>query len=223
MLFLHTYYAQIVRMKRLRDRVEGEEFDYQTLMDVLSDYAEPRQRVTALLRSGEIIRVKKGLYVFGAQYRRRPFCRELLANLMYGPSCVSLETALAYHGLIPERVDALTSVTTGRSRRFETPIGLFIYRPTPDLSVGMRQMTEGGVSFLMATPERALADKLRADRSGVFQSQRELEVYLTETLRMERGTLLELNAGVLCELAETLRSKKVALLAAWVKSGEKRA
>ncbi len=209
-------------MVRLRDRIEGEEFDYQTLMDVLSNYAEPRKRVTALLRSGEIIRVKKGLYVFGAQYRRRPFCRELLANLMYGPSCVSLETALAYHGLIPERVDALTSVTTGRSRRFETPVGLFIYRPTPDLSVGMRQMTEGGVSFLMATPERALADKLRANRSGSFHSQRGLEVYLTENLRIERHALLGLDVDILRELAERLRSKKVAFLAAWVHARERR-
>lgn len=60
MLFLCTYYVQIMRMKPLREQIEREEFDYQSLMDALSDYAEPRRKVSALLRSGEIIRVKKG-------------------------------------------------------------------------------------------------------------------------------------------------------------------
>ncbi len=50
---------------------------------------------------------------------------------MYGPSYISLEYALQYHGLIPERVEAVTSVTTGRSRRFASPVGLFTYRSIP--------------------------------------------------------------------------------------------
>jgi hypothetical protein len=55
-------------------------FDYQSLLDSLKDYARPRDKITGLLRCGDIIRVKKGLYVFGGKYRRQPFSRELLAN-----------------------------------------------------------------------------------------------------------------------------------------------
>lgn len=137
---------------------------------------------------------------------------------MAGPSCVSLETALAYHGLIPERVEQVMSVTTGRARRFETPVGVFVFRPTPDLSVGMQQVTEGDLTFLMASPERALADKLRADRTGFFKSQRKLVEYLTENLRIEPSELLRLDCDVLLELAGRLNSKKVALLAAWIRA-----
>ena len=139
-----------------------EEFDYQALMAALSEYANPRDKVTALLRRGDIIRVKKGLYVFGDELRRRPYSRELLANLVYGPSFVSLDSALSFHGLIPERIEALTSVTTKRPKTFDTPIGSFIYRQSPQSAfhLGMDRVEEGDVAFLIATPERALADKV---------------------------------------------------------------
>ncbi len=78
----------------IRKMIPYEEFDYQTLLGALKGYARPRDRITALLRKGVIIRVKKGLYVFGEHERRRPYSREILANLIYGPSYISLEYAL---------------------------------------------------------------------------------------------------------------------------------
>ena len=87
----------------IRQRIEREEFDYQTLMSALGHLASPRAKVTSLLRQGVIIRVKKGLYVFGDTYRNRPFSRELLANWIYGPSYLSLDYALSFHHLVPER------------------------------------------------------------------------------------------------------------------------
>lgn len=118
-------------IEELRRKIGGEEFDYQALLDSLKTYEWPRDKITSLLRQGIIIRVKKGIYIFGRKYARRPFSREILANMIYGPSYVSLDYALHYHGLIPERVEAVTSITCGRGRRFSTPIGLFIYRMVP--------------------------------------------------------------------------------------------
>ena len=110
----------------LRSRIDGEEFDYLALLNALGRYARPRDRITELLRRGEIVRVKKGIYVFGPKLARRPFSREVLANLLYGPSYVSLDSALHHHGLIPERPEEVMSVTCGRSRRFATPVGPFV-------------------------------------------------------------------------------------------------
>lgn len=126
----------------LRARIDGEEFDYQILLDSLKQYGRPRDRITKLLRKEAIIRVKKGIYVFGPKYARQPFSREILANMIYGPSCISFDFALNYHGLIPERVEAVTSATSGRSRRFMTPVGLFIYRQIPKAAfpVGIDQV-----------------------------------------------------------------------------------
>src|SRR4030042_3425690 len=100
----------------VRNRIPAEIFDYQTLTDVLKGLSSPRDKITDMVRQGIIIRVKKGLYVFGDKYRRHPYSRELLANLVYGPSYVSLDYALAYYGIIPERAEALPSVTVGRCR-----------------------------------------------------------------------------------------------------------
>jgi len=109
----------------LRKNIPYEEFDYQTLLDAIHGYARPRMKISGMLAKGDIVRVKKGLYILGESLRRQPFCRELLANLMYGPSYLSLEYALHYHALTPERVETITSVTPGRSRIFETPVGAF--------------------------------------------------------------------------------------------------
>jgi hypothetical protein len=51
----------------LRHRIQHEELDYQSLLDALAGYSRPRAKITALLRDGVIVRVKKGLYVFGEE------------------------------------------------------------------------------------------------------------------------------------------------------------
>ena len=205
----------MVMEARLRKIIGREEFDYPALMSVLADYANPRDKVTSLLRKGVIIRVKKGLYVFGDDYRKHLFCRELLANLIYGPSFVSLEYALSYHGLIPERVSTVTSVTSKRGKRFETPVGSFLYRPTPRpaFHLGMDRVEQGDVSFLIARPERALADKLRDDRGGGGGSQQMLATYLFDNLRLDRTGFVDMDAALLEQLGTELGSRKVALCA----------
>lgn len=202
-------------MRNLRQRIGREEFDYPALMAALSGYANPRDRVTAMLRRGDVIRVKKGLYVFGPDLRRRPFSRELLANLIYGPSFVSLDTALSFHGLIPERVEAVTSVTSKRPKRFETPVGTFIYRGSPRRSfhLGMDRVEEGDVAFLIATRERALADKVRDQRGNPIRTKGDAARYLFDDLRIDEEEFGRLDPHVLDELADGLRSRKVAVCA----------
>jgi hypothetical protein len=203
----------------IRAMIPYEEFDYQTLLGALKGYARPRDRITTLLRKGVIIRVKKGLYVFGEHERRRPYSREILANLIYGPSYISLEYALWHYGLIPERVEAVTSVTVGRSRKFSTPLGLFAYRmiPMAAFRAGMDQMEmEDGRSYLIAVPEKALADKLRADRVSI-RSQRELQSWLFDDLRMDPAAIRDMQPARLEAYAGRYRSRKVLLLSKLVR------
>lgn len=203
----------------LRNRIGREEFDYQALMAALARYANPRDKVTSLLRGGIIVRIKKGLYVFGESVRKRPFSRELLANLIYGPSFLSLDYALAYHGLIPERVEVLTSSTTKRARRFDTPVGQFDYRQAPGryYHLGMDRVEHGDVAFLIAVPEKALADKLRDDRGQRLRSLTETADYLFEDLRVDRSGFLSMSPGFLTELSEAARSRKIDLCARLLK------
>lgn len=193
-----------------------EEFDYQTLLDSVHGYAQPRMKISGMLAKGDIVRVKKGLYILGETLRRRPFCRELLANLIYGPSYVSLEYALHYHGLTPERVETVTSVTCGRSRTFDSPVGSFSYRmiPMEAFRTGMdRVELDDGRSFLIAIPEKALADRIVADWGAGISTQKELHEYLLADLRIDPAGLSQLNADKLAEISRFYRSRRVKLLA----------
>ena len=172
-----------------------------------------------MLRKGVIIRVKKGLYVFGNDYAHRPYSRELLANLIYGPSYVSLEYALHYYGLIPERVETITSVTCKHARRFSTPIGMFSYKPIPfkAFSIGIdRVEIDERRSFFIAVQEKALADKIIEDRGTGIRSQRELHDYIINSLRIDSGILQKLRTELLDEIAVSYRSHKIKLLSALV-------
>ncbi len=208
-------------MENVHRQIKREEFDYQTVLDVLRGYARPRDKISDLLRKGVIVRVKKGLYVFGDDYRDRPFSRELLANLVFGPSYLSLDWALQYYGLIPEKVEAMTSVTTGRSRRFQTPVGLFVYRQIPDgaFRVGMTRIETGPeMAFLMATAEKALSDKVREDRGNGITTVSGMKAYLRDSLRVDMPALAELNPARIMLFADRYRSRKINLLASVIRN-----
>src|SRR5258705_210846 len=77
--------------------------------------------VKRALKSGDLIQIRRGLYVLGQKHRMTDVNLFELAQRVYGPSYISLESALSYHGLIPEAVYAVTSVCMKRSKEFETP------------------------------------------------------------------------------------------------------
>lgn len=195
----------------IRDRVPQEVFDYQTLLDCLRKYRKPRDGIQRLVAAGDIVRIRKGLYAFAAPFRRQPMVREQLANLIYGPSYVSLDSALSFHGLIPERVEAVTSVTTGRSRHFDTPFGTFSYRmlSLARYAVGTVWLPKDAPSFLMASPEKALADKVWMDKRFAGTRVGDFGPYLLDDLRMAPQGLRTLDAARLEAVGQAYASPKI--------------
>jgi len=204
----------------VRGRIQTEIFDYQTLTEALKGLSSPRDKITDMLRQGIIIRVKKGLYVFGDRHRRHPYSKELLANLIYGPSYVSLDYALARYGIIPEKVEALTSVTPSRSRRFATPVGLFLYRQIPARAYetgAVREEAGPEQAFLIASPEKALADKIVSVRGARIGSFSEMGRFLEEDLRIDAGTIRSLSAERIDDCAGRYRSRKLKHLSGFLR------
>jgi predicted transcriptional regulator of viral defense system len=204
----------------VRNRIPAEIFDYQTLTDALKELSSPRDKITDMLTQGLIIRVKKGLYVFGDKFRRYPYSKELLANLVYGPSYISLDYALAYYGIIPERVEALTSVTPNRPRRFSTPVGLFVYRriAAGAYEAGMARVeAEHDQAFLIATPEKALADKIVSVRGLRIASIRDMGRFFEEDLRIDPGAIRSLSAERIDEFAGRYRSLRLRRLGGYLR------
>lgn len=185
-----------VSFQDLRRAVDGEIFDYQMLMHHLREYKKPRDKITLLLKNHSIVRIKKGLYIFGPDYQRGAVSLEVLANLVYSPSYISLEYALSKYGLIPERAYQITSVCLNRSRTFKTPVGMFIYkkRSLSVYPVGINRVE----NYLIAGPEKALADFIFEIRD--LKDIREMKEYLYENMRMEQSILKKLNRKLLAEI-----------------------
>jgi hypothetical protein len=211
-------------LEALRVQVPGEEFDHQALLQAAGDYAYPRDLITRLLRSGSVVRVAPGIYIFGPAYRRRPYSLEILANLVAGPSYVSLDYALQHYGLIPERVSAVTSCIMGRPRRFATPVGLFIYRRMPERAfvVGLQRVEiSGGGGYLIAGPEKALADKIRDQRGLGIRNIEQMLTHLLESLRVDEDALAELDVLQAERIATAYGSYQLRLLAAAIRRLQK--
>ncbi|MBI4404834.1 MAG: hypothetical protein HY537_11765 [Deltaproteobacteria bacterium] len=212
-----------INVFQLRKAILNEEFDYTLLSSVLASYSSVRRKINELLRSGVIQRVKKGLYVFGSEYTRAPIVKETLANLIYGPSCISLEYALAFHGLIPERVQTLTSVTPKRDKNFKTPLGNFTYRylKPERYPVGMDQVwVDERHPVLMASPEKALCDYLTLRKVPPMKNSQEARSFLEDDLRIDSSKFGRLNPKSLRKLNQAYRNTNVERMANVLEQGE---
>ena len=149
-------------------RFGGVQLPREVLDDVLAGYRRPNDKVSEWKRQGALEPLRRGLYLAGQPLRQGPACLPLLANHLYGPSCVSLDFALAWHGLIPEGVAEVSSVTPRPSRLLSNGIGRFSYHhlPLPYYAVGQELgQSRDGLSFLITSPAKALCDRLVLSRA----------------------------------------------------------
>jgi hypothetical protein len=124
------------------------------------DPADLRRQLSRWVASGDVVQLRRGLYSLASPYRKAEPHPFLVANRLVRGSYVSLQSALAHHGLIPEYVAVVTSVTTGRPQRRENAFGSFEYHHCPpEQLTGFRgEDVGGGQEALVATPAKALAD-----------------------------------------------------------------
>ncbi len=172
---------------------------HQLVSDVLAEYRRPNDKINDLVQSGFLISLRRGLYVSGPELDLPLPHFFVIANHLRGPSYVSLETALAHWEMIPERVYEINSITLKTSHLYNTPIGSFTYRhlDVPYYSFGLQRVELGDNQFaLMASPEKAICDKIITTSGITFRSQSQTIAFLLEDLRIDEETLenLDLNA-----------------------------
>ena len=131
-----------------------------TIASLFPEIKTSKHKVYNLEEDGKVIRLKKGLYVINPKVSHVALSTELIANHLYAPSYVSMQTALRYYGLIPEAVYITQSMTLKHSRNFDTPIGRFEYQTIAReaFPIGVTSINKQKYTFLMATPEKALCD-----------------------------------------------------------------
>ena len=128
-------------------------------------------------KKGYIERLKRDLYACVEPVLESEIPDFYVANKLYPPSYISLETALSLYNIIPEIAAQVTSVTTRSSREFKNRYGIFIYRSCKKMAfTGYRIRSYEGYKVLIADEEKALVDflyfKLRHGTAVNFEEER---------------------------------------------------
>ncbi len=193
-IFRYKYYMMI--FKDQVQEYEEELLTRQVILPLLSKYKRPNDKINELVKKGELTTLKKGLYIPGPKMNIRKPEPFLVANHLWGPSYISLETALSYWGLIPERVYEISSVTMKAARTYKTEMGRFSYlhADLPYYSFGIRSvpLTPRQV-VLIASPEKALCDKVIMTAGILLRSSKQAQEFLIDDLRLDEDKLHELN------------------------------
>ncbi len=174
--------------------------DFALLATILDNYKSPKSKVAAMEKSGDLIRLKKGLFVVSPEVNDQAISRELIANHLYGPSYVSLETALSFYGMIPEKVYAVRSVTTRLSKTYVTPLGNYEYVTVPEdyFQIGIRQeIVNNQYAYMIATPEKAICDMIGTTRNLRLQSVKAMQAYIEEDLRIDLSVFDKYDTDIL--------------------------
>jgi hypothetical protein len=167
----------------------------QLLLDLLKEYKRPYDKIDELVKQELLVQLKRGLYIPGAKLDIDLPEPLLIANHLYGPSYISLDTALSHWGLIPERVYEISSVTTNNSKIYKTAVGRFSYKnmPLPYYSFGIKQVQlTKKQTVLMASIEKALCDKIIATSGVLLRSVKQTLELLIEDFRIDENYLREL-------------------------------
>ena len=180
------------------------------LYSLYNDLKQPKDKISDLERKGLVIRVKRDLYVISKKVHYQEISSELVANHLYGPSYISLETALAFYGLIPERVYVMRSVCMKMRKWYDTPLGQFEYVKIPAqyFQIGIHQeIVDNSYCFLIASPEKALCDLILNTNNLRLQSVKAMRTYLEEDLRFEMSALKSFHVNIVEECLKYGRKK----------------
>jgi len=182
-----------------------------TIQDVSEVIKGSSNKIHSLIKraiaKGEIIRLRRGLYCLPKKYLKKHINLYAVAQHIYGPSYISLESALSWHGWIPEAVYTLTSVSFNKSKDFNTPLGLFSYNHVPQnifYESVERHIDQEGYIFFMAKPLKALVDYIYINKID-FDN----EDFLLNSLRIEKEELNNLQSKDFDLLAANYENKRV--------------
>jgi hypothetical protein len=149
-----------------------------------------------MVSQGILVQLRRGLYMttpLVSPITPEPF---LIANHLYGPSYISMDSALCHWGLIPERVFEISSVTPKISKRFmaQNAVYSFTHLPLAYYPLGIQSLSLTTTqTVLLARPEKALCDKVITTAGINLRSRQQTLAFLVEDLRIEKDQLRDLN------------------------------
>lgn len=180
----------------------------------LLEYSNKNKKISKDIKEGKLFKIITGLYETNLNTPGY-----LLAGSIYGPSYISFDYALSYYGLIPERVTTITCATFDKKKKkiYNTSFGTFTYRDVPILvypeDIILKE--ENNYSYQIATPEKALCDKLYT--LNPLNNYSNLENILFNDLRIDEEEFAKLNVSKIENLSKLYHSRNVELLSKYMR------
>ena len=203
-------------IERVLDTYTSKIIEHATLSSILEslDYKRINDKIVQLKNKGILTPLKSGLYVYNTLYNNTLLSKEIIANMLLGPSYVSLDFALWFHGLIPESVHKITSITTKRSKSFDTPYGVFSYTQIKKelFNIGLEIKSSKSGNFIIASKEKSLCDKVYFTKDIDLRSQKAMMEFLEDDLRIDIDELENCDIKIFEEYAKVSKSKKIEVL-----------
>ncbi len=167
--------------------------------------SQVRLQLSRWVKDGRLIQLRRGLYALAPVWRKMEPHPFLVANRLQRGSYVSAQSALAFHGMIPEYVPVVTSVGPGRPETVRNPLGAFQFNHlAKQLLFGYSQIEVAPKQLaFVAFPEKALLDLIHLTAGA------DSEKYLRQ-LRLQNPEALQMTA--MAEFAK--RSSKPKLIRA---------
>ena len=184
------------------------------LLEQYRSYVNPAAKIGRMVKNGELIPIIRGLYETD-----RSVPGHYLARIIYGPSYLSFEFALAWYDLIPEAVYTFTSATCGKKKKkqYETPYGIFTFRDVPAAAFpyGIILHEENGYGFVIASAEKAVCDQLYT--RPPCSNRKELRQLLFDDLRIDEAAFHNTKLDEMAELAGLYQTANHRLLISLIK------
>ncbi len=185
---------------------------------LLQDHRRVLDAASYLVERGELIRLKRGFFVLAHHPLTQAGALPLatIANLLYGPSYVSMQWLLSYRGVIPEFASTLTSMSLPRSKHFKTPIGGFAYTCLNRKSFYLGTLIEpvDGMLARIATIEKALMDWLA--QLPPLKTLAGIEQELLESMRIDPEHLQSLDRELIAQIVQTSPRTNAALFSRYI-------
>lgn len=195
--------------------------EHSTLKTILSKmgYKNINTKISHLKENGILRTLKNSFYMYSSISSKELVSKEIVANTLLGPSYVSLDYALSFYGAIPENVQEITSIATKRKKSFETFLGNFSYTHIKKelFNIGLDIKTKNNISFIIASKEKALCDKVYLTRDYPIRSKRVMLEFLEDDLRVDLDEFKTCDMNIFVKFYLVSKSEKIGILTQIIK------
>ena len=204
-------------IERALQKIPTRIIEHATIASILHElgYSRINDKIIQLIKHNVLTQIKRGLYAYMPLHNNILLPIELIANTLLSPSYISLDYALSYHNIIPEKVWEITSMTTKRSKDFKTPYGVFSFKQIKKeiFRLGLQMERTQNATYVIATKEKALCDKVFFTRNIDLRSKSAMLKFLEDDLRVDLDEFQDANLETFENYFNISKSYKIGILA----------